>query len=147
MLLSWDKDRYYFVFRTKFHIFYIMRDFKFLNNNEDDGWDNLFMDGEDEQRGAGLILDASPSWIWDGEDYTIFNPDTQPYQLVTQTYNGIFNFLAGFPPGYIVVVHRIEGMESGMVHTANSERMGWGFDIQNDLIRVTYYHFLNTDHA
>ena len=130
-----------------------MRDFKFLNNNDDEqdewfnGWDNLFVDGDDEQRGAGLVLDASPSWIWDGEDYTTFNPDTQSYQLITQTYNGIFDFLAGFPPGYIVVVNRITGVASERTHTAETEREGWGFNIQNDLIEVTYYHFLNTDHA
>ncbi len=126
--------------------------FKFLSNNNEDedisAWDNLFADGDDEIRGDNLLIrDSSPSWMWDDETYTIFNPDTQPYQLVTQTFNGIMDFLAGFPPGYIVVVHRIEGMDSGMVHTANSERMGWGFDIQHDLIRITYYHFLNTDHA
>ena len=121
----------------------MLRDFKFLTNN-DDGWDNLVRDGEDE---ITLLGDDSASWIWDDESYTIFNFETQPYELVTHTFTGILDFLAGFPPGYIVVVHRIEGIDSRRVHTANSERIGWGFDIQNDLIRVTYYHFLNTDHA
>jgi hypothetical protein len=122
----------------------MLKGFKFLTDNEDDPWDNLFRDGEDE---ITLLADNSPSWMWDDETYTIFNFETQPYELVTHTFSGILDFLSEFPPGYIVVVHRIEGINSRTVHTANSPREGWGFDIQNDLIRVTYYHFLNTDHA
>jgi len=124
----------------------MLKEFKFLTDN-DYGWNNLFQIVRDDERGLRLLGDDSASWMWDDESYTTFNYETQPYELVTHTFSGILDFLAGFPPGYIVVVHRIEGINSGMVHTANSEREGWGFDIQNDLIRITYYHFLNTDHA
>jgi hypothetical protein len=132
-----------------------MRDFKFLTDNDDDDlqwfneWDIADLDriaNEDELILRRLDDTDAVSWMWD-DGYVPINADTQPYELITRVYNGIIDFLAGFPTGYVVVVNRITGVASERTHTAETEREGWGFDIQNDLIEVTYYHFLNTDHA
>jgi hypothetical protein len=84
--------------------------------------------------------------MWD-DGYVPINADTQPYELISRVYYGIDDFLAQFPPRYIVIVHEIRGVLSGIAHRADTERNGWGFDIVNDMIEITHYRFLNTDHA
>lgn len=101
----------------------MIRRFKFMNDNSP-------------------IPDDLASWMWDSTDLFTPNPDTQPYELITDSYHGILEFLSTFPPNYIVIVHEIRNPFTGFRHTANSERVGWGFDIQTDLIEVTYYRFL-----
>lgn len=134
-----------------------MKSFKFLTDNDDEDielfneWDNVDLDGiaQEEEFILRQIYDDdndSASWMWD-DGYVTINAETQPYELVSNVYEGIIDFLAQFPPRYVVIVHEIRGIASGRTHMADSEREGWGFNIQEDMIEVTHYKFLNTDHA
>jgi hypothetical protein len=96
------------------------------------------------QRELTPLPENMASWMWDSPEYIRIDPDTQPYELITSTCEGIGEFLSQFPNNYIVLVHEIKGLISNRVHNANNTGNGWGFDIQNDWIDVTYYRFLNT---
>ncbi len=103
-----------------------MRDFKFFSDNI--------------QYEYIPIPEDSASWIWDNEvDIESTAPNGYEYQLVDGFYNGILDFIADFPNGFIVIVHSITGVESGIRHTATSLRNGWGFNIQTDELIISFY--------
>ena len=99
-----------------------MRNFKFLSEPD-------------------FSLDEMASWMWDDPSFVIINPDTQPYELVSEVFDGIHEFLRMFPPNYIVLVHEIRGLFSNITHNASNVGIGWGFNIQTDPIEITYYRF------
>jgi hypothetical protein len=103
-----------------------MKPFKFLSNG-----DYLFE-----------LPENMASWIWDG--HAFIDPDTQDFELVTDYYDGIVDFLSQFPSNYNAVVKSIQGVASQIEHTYNTEQDGWGFNIQRDMLRITWYRFLGT---
>lgn len=103
-----------------------MRRFKFLNN----------------QTELTPVPDTFATWMWDAEG--VVNPNLN-YTMHTERFNGILEFLDLFPEYYIVIVHSIVGVETGISHTAETDGQGWGFDIREDLIEVTWYQFEGID--
>lgn len=94
-----------------------MREFKFFQDNEED----------DESDGA--------SWMWSGI------PVSNPYQIVLEEHYGIRSFLSQFDDYVIVNIYSIEGPD-GVIHNRENNGIGWGFDILNDLIKVTWIRFI-----
>lgn len=82
------------------------------------------------------IPDDFATWMWDHEG--VINPELN-YVMHTERFNGILEFLSYFPERFIVVVHSIVGVVSGISHTAESDGMGWGFDIREDQLEITWY--------
>lgn len=106
-----------------------MRDFKFLSDNTNFEY--------------VPIPEDTASWIWDDE--IIRNSLTDGrirYEIVEGVFHGILDFLQNFPDGYIVIVHSILGIESGVYHDANTIRQGWGFNIQTDELSISFYRIL-----
>jgi hypothetical protein len=107
-----------------------MKDFKFLNNSEDD----LDFDP---------IPDNVASWMWADETPFInseFNKFMYSHHWVIEQTNafGILEFLQRFPDNSIIMIHSIEG--NGIRHTSNeSGRGGWGFDIRGTELTIEYY--------
>lgn len=102
----------------------MVRDFKFLQDNDD----------EDE---------SEPIEAWDGASwmYTkIENLDQYEYDIIRENHYGIRSFLNHFPVGFVVSVLSITGPD-GRPHTADTEAVGWGFDILNDIITVEWVRF------
>lgn len=100
----------------------MIRDFKFLQDNDDDGFINL--------EHANIA-----SWMWE----SLMVPSTATYQIVTVNVNGIIEFLSMFPPQMIIPVSSIVG-PNGVVHSGDGD--GWGFNIQTDPIHVTYLRYI-----
>jgi hypothetical protein len=94
-----------------------MRDFKFFHDNEEE---------DDESDGA--------SWMWGS--LTI-----NPFEIVVEEHYGIRSFLSQFPSHQIISVNSIEG-PNGVIHNRENNGIGWGFDILNDLIKITWIRFI-----
>jgi hypothetical protein len=105
-----------------------MKDFKFLNDNDDLPLDEIT---HQEYDGA--------SWMYGKiEDF-----DQCEYDIVTENHYGIHSFLNLFPSGFVVTVLSIVG-PNGRIHNDNTEyEDGWGFDITSDLIRIEWVRFTN----
>ena len=102
-----------------------MKSFKFF-----EGVNPLSIDDE-----FNLDEDFLPSWSWVEE--TFYSIDDR-YVLTTEEHRGIWSFLSQFEQNTIVPVYSILG-PNGILHTASSEHHGWGFDIQRDILIITYY--------
>jgi len=106
-----------------------MRDFKFFSDNI--------------QYEYIPIPEDCATWVWDTQE--IKDSLTQgrvEYEIVQGIFRGILDFLNTFPPGFVVVVHSIMGVESNRYHDANTEREGWGFNIQTDELLISFYRIL-----
>jgi hypothetical protein len=86
------------------------------------------------------LPESMASWMWDGQAFIDF--DSLEYDIIEENYEGIINFLSQFPTNMIVVVKSIKGVVTRIEHTYNTEQNGWGFNIQNDLLKITWYKFL-----
>jgi len=84
------------------------------------------------------LPDDCATWMWDHDG--VVNP-TLNFELHTDHFTGIEEFLSYFPNYYIVIVHSIVGLENGIVHTAETDGTGWGFNIREDLLEITWYQF------
>ncbi len=91
-----------------------MREFKFFQDNEE----------EEEEDFDGA------SWMWSGI------PASNPYQIILEEHYGIRSFLSQFEHHSLVRIYSIEGPD-GVIHNRENNGIGWGFDILNDLIKVT----------
>jgi hypothetical protein len=103
----------------------VVRDFKFLQDN--DGGDEL----------------ERPIEAWNGASWMygrIENLDQYEYDIINENHYGIRSFLGHFPSGYVITVLSITGPD-GRPHTIDTESVGWGFDILNDLISVQWVRF------
>ena len=82
-----------------------------------------------------------PSWSWAEE---LLYPHDDRYVVTTEQHEGIWEFLMRFPYDTVVPVISILG-PNGLLHTQNSNHNnGWGFDIDEDLITITYYKLRET---
>lgn len=103
----------------------MIRDFKFFDGNEEEeleiieGWDGA-------------------SWLYG----RLENLDQYQYDVVVDNHYGIRSFLGCFPDGFIITILSITGPD-GRLHNADSEVLGWGFDILNDLILIEWVRFRN----
>ena len=70
-----------------------------------------------------------------------FNVDFKNKPLPNQELKE-FSFLRNFPNNYIVCVISITGRD-GIIHNAENQGMGWGFDIRTELINVIWCRFRN----
>lgn len=95
-----------------------MREFKFFQDNEEE---------DDESDGA--------SWMWSGI------PVSNPYQIILEEHYGIRSFLSQFEHYSLIRIYSIEGPD-GVIHNRENNGIGWGFDILNDLIKVTWIRFI-----
>lgn len=102
----------------------MIKDFKFLTDNDDDE------DSFEPYDGA--------TWIFGRME----NLNQYQYDVVVENYYGIRSFLNQFPVHYIVTVISITG-PNGLVHNADNDGVGWGFDILGDLITVEWIRFRN----
>jgi hypothetical protein len=94
-----------------------MREFKFFQDNEE----------EEDFDGA--------SWTWCNL------PVLNPYHIVLEEHYGIRSFLSQFDRNSIVSVYSIEGPDD-FIHNRENNGIGWGFDILNDLIKVTWIRLI-----
>ncbi len=113
-----------------------MKDFKFLNNSEDD---DLEFDP---------IPDNVASWMWADETPFInseFNKFMYGHRWVIEQTNafGILEFLQGFPDNSIIMIHSIEG--NGIRHTSSESGSGWGFDIRGTELTIEYYKLVSNN--
>lgn len=92
------------------------------------------------------LPEDTASWVWDDESVreTLTNGRVR-YEIVEGVFHGILDFLQNFPDGYVVIVHHIMGVESGILHDANTIRQGWGFNIQNDELSISFYRILGEE--
>jgi hypothetical protein len=97
--------------------------FKFLDDNEDD-----ILEGSDN--GA--------SWVF----IRVHNLIQYNYDTFTDYHYGIGSFLRNFPNNTIACVISITG-PNGIIHNADNQGMGWGFDITSELIGITWCRFRN----
>lgn len=89
-----------------------------------------------------FLPDDMASWIWDYEiPYIEFYDVRNHYELVTEVFTGIANFLEQFPTGYIAVVQKIVNPDTMITRDRNTRGEPWGFNIQTEQIEVTYYRF------
>lgn len=98
-----------------------IRDFKLLTGVED-------IEEVEEYQGA--------SWIFAREEHI----DERHQYKVTEHHYGIHSFLNHFPNYFIVPILSITG-PNGIVHCADNEGIGWGFDITRDLIQIDYIRY------
>lgn len=103
-----------------------MKSFKFFEGVNPLSVDDEFVLNDD---------DFLPSWSW-VED-TFYSIDDR-FILTTEQHRGIWGFLSQFEQNTIVPVLSIMG-PNGFLHTASSEHHGWRFNIQRDLLTITYY--------
>lgn len=103
-----------------------MKSFKFFEGVNPLSIDDEFILNDD---------DFLPSWSWVEE--TFYSIDDR-FILTTEQHRGIWGFLSQFEQNTVVPVFSIMG-PNGILHTATSQHHGWGFDIQRDLLIVTYY--------
>jgi hypothetical protein len=102
-----------------------------------------FLEG---QTGYIFLSNDIASWVWDYLlPYTEFYNQSNHYVLETGQFNGIIEFLQQFPPNYIAVVCRITHLETMSIHDRDNQGIPWGFNIQTDLIEITYFRFLELD--
>jgi len=94
-----------------------MREFKFFQDNDE----------EEDFDGA--------SWMWRQI------PTQSRFEIVTEEHYGIRSFLSQFETHQIITVHSIVGPD-GVSHNRENNGIGWGFDILNDLIKVTWIRFI-----
>jgi len=97
--------------------------FKFLDENVND------------------ILEGSyngASWVF----VRVENMVQYNYEIFNDNHYGIGSFLRNFPNNYIVCVISITGRD-GIIHNAENQGMGWGFDIRTELINVIWCRFRN----
>ncbi len=105
-----------------------MREFKFF-----EGFSRSFIELMAEIDSSEEYL---PSWSWAEE--LLYSHDDR-YVVVTEEHNGIWEFLMRFPYDSVVPVISILG-PNGTLHCENSNLTnGWGFDIYEDRITITYY--------
>jgi hypothetical protein len=104
-----------------------MKDFKLLS-----GLSNNQREESDDEEYVGA------SWIFCREEHI----DPYVYYVVVEYHNGIRSFLHQFPYHHVVSILSITG-PNGIVHSADNENTGWGFDITSDLIRVEWLRFRN----
>ena len=74
----------------------------------------------------------------------LFRSDLR-YEVVSELYFGIDEFISQFPDGFIVMVRSIEGPNNAVRNIYNQydpEDGGWGFDIVNDLISIDWIRIL-----
>ncbi len=102
--------------------------FKFLSDNDDD----------DDLEGIPFGAWDSAGWSWVRSD----NMTEYDYDIIVDNHYGIHSFLNNFPNGFIVSVLSITG-PNGFRHSIDTEGFGWGFDIQNDLIRIEWIRFIH----
>jgi hypothetical protein len=105
-----------------------MKPFKFLSDGD---YDNLIE-----------LPESMASWMWDG--FAFVDLDSLEYDIIIEYYDGIVDFLNQFPPNSIVLVKSIQGVDTQIEHTYNTEQNGWGFNIQRDTLKITWYKFLGT---
>ena len=84
------------------------------------------------------VPDDYATWMWDAEG--VVNPGLN-YVMHTEQFNGILEFLSYFPEYSIVIIHSIVGVETGIAHTAETDGTGWGFDVREDRLEITWYQF------
>lgn len=106
----------------------MIRDFKFLSNNNEDEIPEGYINLENIEMA---------SWMWE----SLMVPSTETYQIVSVDTNGIIEFLRMFPSEMIVPVSSIVG-PNGVVHNSENEGNGWGFNIQTDPIHITYLRYI-----
>ena len=103
-----------------------MREFIFLRGVDDDSLNNEYI---------------GPSWMWATPDMY----EDLRYEVVSELYFGIDEFINQFPDGFIVMVIAIEGPNNNRrnyLNQYNPEDGGWGFDIVNDLISIDWIRIL-----
>lgn len=116
-----------------------MNRFKFFVGKTGYGFDELpeplYLpeDMVEETEADFTFSESDPSWMWCQEMGVL---DLDNRESVTIHSMGIRDFLSNFPRHYIVPVISITG--GGRTHTSDNTGEGWGFDIQNDPITVTY---------
>lgn len=77
-----------------------------------------------------------PSWSWAEE---LLHSNDDRYDVVTEEHDGIWEFLMRFPHDTVVPIISILG-PNGTLHSENSNLSnGWGFDIDEDRLIITYY--------
>ena len=82
-----------------------------------------------------------PSWSWAEE--ALHSHDDR-YVVATEQREGIWDFLMRFPHDTVVPVISIMG-PNGILHSEGiNNNDGWGFDIDEDLITITYYKLRET---
>jgi len=106
-----------------------VRDFKFLTDNDDDGF-------EIEPLG-----DNSPSWVW-----VSLWPESidETHEVMITHHEGIRDFLSMFPNRAIIPVLKITGHigQEERIHTGTQEyNDGWGFDITSDLLTIEWIRY------
>ena len=104
----------------------MINNFKFLKGQDDDSHNNSYM---------------GPSWMWSTPDMY----EDLRYEVVSEMYFGIDEFINQFPDGFIVMVIAIEGPNNNRrnyLNQYNPEDGGWGFDIVNDLISIDWIRIL-----
>jgi hypothetical protein len=106
----------------------MITNFKFLQDNNED--EDVYPIEEMEYGYDGA------SWMYG----TIENLDQYQYDIIVGEHHGIHSFLNHFPPGYVACVISITG-PNGIIHNAENDGDGWGFDITSDLIRVEWVRF------
>ncbi len=84
------------------------------------------------------LPEDTASWMWDSE-FQMWNLDNR-WSLTSITVTGIIEFLSLFPRFHIVPIHSITG--NNIRHDGYSERNGWGFDIQREVLTIEYYHII-----
>ena len=102
-----------------------------------------FLEGD---TGYVILPDDMATWVWDFMlPYTAYYNERNRYELVTEQFHGIIGFLEQFPRGYVAVVNRILNPQTMIFHDRDNNRFPWGFNIQTDLIEVTYYKFMDSN--
>ena len=105
----------------------MVKDFKFLTDNDEDDIPEGYINLENEN---------IATWMWE----SLTPPSDTLYYIVSVDTNGIIEFLRMFPSEMIVPVCSIVG-PNGVVHNGENEGNGWGFNIQTDPIHITYLSY------
>ena len=87
-------------------------------------------------RGEERPFEETSSWIFGREEHLY----QYPYDIITEYHYGIHSFLNQFPTHFIVCILSITGPNE-IVHNADNEGIGWGFDITCDLIKIEWIRF------
>ena len=106
----------------------MIRDFKFLTDNDEDEIPEGYINLENVE---------IATWMWE----SLMIPSTETYQIVSVDTNGIIEFLIILPSEMLVPVSSIVG-PNGVVHNGENEGIGWGFNIQTDPIHITYLSYI-----
>lgn len=96
-----------------------------------------FFQGSYEEEVIALDNDMA-SWMYGRME----NLDQYDYNILVENHYGIHSFLNQFPGWFVVTIISITG-PNGIIHNAENEGIGWGFDITSDLIRIEWVRYIN----